>query len=95
MAYPKNRDETSEAQTIAVGQLRAFIERIERLTEEKKTIADDIKEVYAEAKGSGFDTKILRKVIAQRKIEDHVRQENNAMLNLYLSALGMDLSDEI
>ncbi|WP_428936668.1 GapR family DNA-binding domain-containing protein [Brucella sp. NF 2815] len=60
-------DITSEAQTIAVGQLRAFIERIERLEEEKKTIGDDIKEVYAELKGSGFDSKVVRTIIRLRK----------------------------
>jgi len=80
---------TSEAQTIAVGQLRAFIERIERLEEEKKTIGDDIKEVYAEIKGSGFDGKIVRTIIRLRKKEDHERQEEEAMLQLYCEALGM------
>jgi uncharacterized protein (UPF0335 family) len=82
-------DITSEAQTIAVGQLRAFIERIERLEEEKKTIADDIKEVYAELKGSGFDSKVVRTIIRLRKKEDHERQEEEAMLQLYMDALGM------
>lgn len=82
-------DTTSEAQTIAVGQLRAFIERIERLDEEKKTISEDRKEVLAEAKGSGFDTKIINKIIALRKKEDHEREEEENMLNLYMEALGM------
>ncbi|ERM01494.1 hypothetical protein Q644_21290 [Brucella intermedia 229E] len=83
-------DITSEAQTIAVGQLRAFIERIERLEEEKKTIGDDIKEVYAELKGSGgFDSKVVRTIIRLRKKEDHERQEEEAMLQLYMDALGM------
>lgn len=82
-------DITSEAQTIAVGQLRAFIERIERLDEEKKTISEDRKEVLAEAKGSGFDTKIINKIIALRKKEDHEREEEENMLNLYMEALGM------
>ncbi|ENR67974.1 DUF2312 domain-containing protein [Brucella abortus] len=79
-------DITSEAQTIAVGQLRAFIERLE---EEKKTIGDDIKEVYAELKGSGFDSKVVRTIIRLRKKEDHERQEEEAMLQLYMDALGM------
>lgn len=82
-------DITTESQTIAVGQLRAFIERIERLDEEKKTIAEDRKEVLAEAKGSGFDVKIINKIIALRKKEDHEREEEEAMLNLYMEALGM------
>ncbi|WP_010658143.1 DUF2312 domain-containing protein [Brucella anthropi] len=81
---------TSEAQTIAVGQLRAFIERIERLEEEKKTIGEDIKEVYAEVKGSGFDSKVVRTIIRLRKKEDHERHEEEAMIQLYCEALGMD-----
>lgn len=76
-------------QGIAVAQLRAFIERIERLEEEKKTIGDDIKEVYGEAKGTGFDTKVIKQIIKLRKKEDHVRQEEDAMLQLYMDALGM------
>ena len=77
------------AQTIAVGQLRAFIERIERLEEEKKTIGDDIKEVFAELKGSGFDSKAVRTIIRLRKQTEHVRQEEQAMIQLYMDALGM------
>ncbi|MDH7790707.1 DUF2312 domain-containing protein [Ochrobactrum sp. AN78] len=83
-------DITSDAQVIAVGQLRAFIERIERLEDEKKTIGDDIKEVYAELDGSGFDKKVVRTIIRLRKKEDHERQEEDAMLDLYMSALGME-----
>jgi uncharacterized protein (UPF0335 family) len=75
--------------TFAQGQLRSLVERIERLEEEKKTIAGDIKEVYAEAKGNGFDTKILRKVISLRKKEAAEREEEQSMLDLYLEALGM------
>ncbi|WLF95695.1 DUF2312 domain-containing protein [Brucella intermedia] len=82
-------DITSEAQTIAVGQLRSLIERIERLEEEKRTIGEDIKEVYAEANGSGFDKKIVREIIRLRRKEDHERQEEEAMLQLYMDALGM------
>lgn len=77
------------AQTVAVGQLRSFIERIERLSEEKKTIGDDIKEVYAELKGSGFDSKAVRTIIRLRKKEEHERQEEEAMIQLYMDALGM------
>ena len=74
---------------IAADQLRSIVERIERLEEEKKALAEDIKDVYAEAKGNGFDTKILRKVISIRKLEDAERQEQESLLELYLSALGM------
>ena len=87
--YPMSDDIPSEAQTIAVGQLRAFIERIERLEEEKKTIGDDVKEVYAELKGSGFEPKVVREIIRLRRKEDHERQEDEAMLQLYMDALGM------
>ena len=75
--------------TFAQGQLKTIVERIERLEEEKKTIAADIKEVYAEAKGNGFDTKILRKVISLRKKEASEREEEQSMLDLYMQALGM------
>lgn len=78
-----------EAQAVAVAQLRAFIERIERLEEEKKTISDDIKEIYSEAKNSGFDTKAIRTIIRLRKKEDRERQEEEAMIDLYKDALGM------
>jgi len=71
------------------GQLTALVERIERLEEEKKAISDDIKEVYAEAKGNGFDVKILRRVISLRKKEPAERMEEEALLEVYLSALGM------
>lgn len=78
------------AQVVAVGQLRSFIERIERLEEEKKTLSDDIKEVYAEVKGSGFDVKAVRTVVRMRKKEDHERQEEESMIQLYKDALGMN-----
>ncbi|WP_022710415.1 DUF2312 domain-containing protein [Pseudochrobactrum sp. AO18b] len=77
------------AQSVSVGQLRAFIERIERLEEEKKTISDDIKEVFAELKGSGFDAPAVRAIIRLRKKEAHERQEEEAMIQLYMDALGM------
>ena len=70
-------------------QLKSIVERIERLEEEKKTIADDIKEVYAEAKGNGFDTKVLRQIIRIRKQDRNERAEQEAILDLYLHALGM------
>jgi len=77
------------AQTVAAGQLRAFIERIERLEEEKKTIADDIREIYAELKGAGFDTKAVRTIVRLRKKDQAERQEEAAILSLYADALGM------
>ncbi|MFC3207011.1 MAG: DUF2312 domain-containing protein [Mesorhizobium sp.] len=80
---------TDSSQTVAAGQLRAFIERIERLEEEKKTIADDIKEVYAEAKGTGFDTKAIRTLVRLRKQDQAEREEAESILDLYKAALGM------
>ena len=70
-------------------RLRQLVERIERLEEEKKAIAEDIKEVYAEAKALGFDTRVLRKVIAMRKKDPQEREEEEALLAAYLQALGM------
>ena len=75
---------------IAADQLRLIIERIERLEEEKKGIADDIKDVYAEAKAVGYDTKIVRQVVRLRKMETHDRQEMEALLETYKAALGLD-----
>jgi uncharacterized protein (UPF0335 family) len=69
--------------------LRAFIERIEKLEEEKKAIADDIKDVYAEAKGTGYDTKVMRKIVSLRKQDKDKRREEEEILDLYLAALGM------
>ena len=79
----------SDAHGVARDQLRAFIERIERLEEEKKTITDDIKDVYGEAKGMGYDTKIMKQVIALRKKDDQERMEEDLILDTYLQALGM------
>lgn len=75
--------------TVAREQLRTIVERIERLEEEKKAIADDIRDVYAEAKANGFDTKVLRQVIGLRKKDQTERQEQDAIRDLYLTALGM------
>lgn len=77
------------SQTVAAGQLRALVERIERLEEEKKTIADDIKEVYAEAKGTGFDNKALRVIVKLRKKDAAELAEEEAIVDLYKAALGM------
>jgi uncharacterized protein (UPF0335 family) len=76
------------ATTVAAERLRSFLERVERLEEEKQTIMGDMKEVYAEAKGEGYDTKTLRKIIRLRKMDRAQRQEEEALLDLYLSALG-------
>ncbi|GAA4023704.1 uncharacterized protein (UPF0335 family) [Sphingomonas kaistensis] len=74
---------------VAADQLRLLIERIERLEEEKKGVADDIKDVYAEAKATGFDTKTMRKVVSLRKMEKHARDEADALLETYRNALGL------
>ncbi|SNY91697.1 Uncharacterized conserved protein, UPF0335 family [Cohaesibacter sp. ES.047] len=84
----------SNAGGVAADQLRAFVERIERLEEEKKAIADDIKDVYAEAKGNGYDVKVMRQVVRMRKQDSNERQEMEALLDLYLHALGMAESVE-
>jgi uncharacterized protein (UPF0335 family) len=83
-------DITSEtAQTVAAGQLRAFVERIERLEEDKRAIADDIKDVYAEMKAQGFDTRAVRQIVRLRRKDQAERQEEEAILDLYKAALGM------
>jgi uncharacterized protein (UPF0335 family) len=74
---------------IAAEQLRLFIERIERLEEEKKGMGDDIRDVYQEAKGSGYDTKTMRGIIRLRKMEKHARDEAEALLETYKAALGL------
>jgi uncharacterized protein (UPF0335 family) len=71
------------------GNLKSFIERVERLEEEKAALAADIREVYSEAKGSGFDTKIMRQVVRLRKLDRATLQEQRAVLDLYENALGM------
>jgi uncharacterized protein (UPF0335 family) len=73
----------------AKDQLKSLVERVERLEEEKTALAGDIREVYAEAKGQGFDTKIMRQVVRLRKLDSNERDEQDALLDLYMSALGM------
>lgn len=80
---------TTSPDSVAQDQIKAFIERNERLEEEKDAIGGDIKEVYAEAKGNGFDTKVLREIIRIRKMDHAERMEHEALLELYLTALGM------
>ena len=77
------------ATRFAKDHLKAFVERIERLGDEKKTISDDIRDVYAEAKANGFDVKALRTIVRLRKIDVAERQEQEAILDTYMHALGM------
>lgn len=84
---------TVNSDSVAQDQLRAFIERIERLEEEKAAISSDIKDVYGEAKANGFDTKILRQVVRIRKQDLNERAEQETLLDLYLTALGMTIED--
>jgi uncharacterized protein (UPF0335 family) len=92
MAIAEVIEESAPAESLqgnAKDRLRAFIERIERLEEEKAALTADIREVYAEAKSSGFDTKALRTIIRMRKQDDHERIEQEALLATYMHALGM------
>lgn len=75
---------------IAADRLRSFLERIERLEEEKAGLTADIREIYAEAKGSGFDTKVMRHIVRLRKMDDAARQEQEALLDVYRRAIGLD-----
>ena len=75
---------------VAGEQLRLLIERIERLEEEKKGLGDDIRDVYLEGKGTGFDPKMMRQIIRLRKMKPHDRREMEAILQTYLAALGME-----
>lgn len=90
MTKHSSQDEISEtSQTVAAGQLRAFIERIERLHEERKTISDDIADVFSEAKSTGFDVKAMKTILAMRRQDLGERQEEEAIVDLYKAALGM------
>ncbi len=75
---------------ISSERLRSFIKRIEKLEEDKAGISEDLKEVYAEAKGTGFDVKIIRQIVRLRKIELEKRREHDELLDLYMSAIGME-----
>ena len=83
------KEDESPATRFAVDQLKSIIERIERLEEEKKAISEDIKDVYAESKGNGFDVKALRTIIRMRKQDANERAEQETILETYLQALGM------
>ena len=76
--------------SVAAERLKSFIERIERLEEEKAALASDIREIYSEAKGTGFDTKVMRQIVRLRKMEEADRQEQQAILDTYKKALGLD-----
>jgi uncharacterized protein (UPF0335 family) len=83
------KEQDQPATRFAKDHLKAFIERIERLEEEKKALADDIRDVYAEAKGTGFDVKALRAIVRLRKQDTDERKEHEAILETYMHALGM------
>lgn len=74
---------------VAADQLRLFIERIERLEEEKRGMSDDIKEVYSESKSQGYDPKIMKMIVRLRRLDTHTRQETDAILDTYRNALGL------
>ncbi|MBV9539566.1 MAG: DUF2312 domain-containing protein [Acidisphaera sp.] len=86
---PARAAPSSDVGGIAADRLRSFVERIERLEEEKRALASDIKDVFAEAKGAGFDIKILRKLISLRRVEAREREEMDELLALYMRAIGM------
>ncbi|MDE1900075.1 MAG: DUF2312 domain-containing protein [Alphaproteobacteria bacterium] len=85
-----SNDETSNTGGISGERLRSFIQRIEKLEEDKAAVGEDLKEVYAEAKGVGFDTKIIRQIVRLRKIEVEKRRETDELLDLYKAAIGME-----
>ncbi len=84
-----NDEETKDVGGVAGQRLRSFIERVETLEEEKSALAEDIKEIYAEAKGTGFDVKTIRKIITLRKLDTEKRREADELLDLYKTAIGM------
>lgn len=85
----ENSEEEIDVAGVSGKRLKSFIERVERLEEEKAALSEDIKEVYAEAKGVGFDTKIIRKIISIRKMDPEKRREEEELLDLYKSAIGI------
>jgi uncharacterized protein (UPF0335 family) len=89
MSMPAAAEKEETSHRIAKDQLKAIIERIERLEEEKKATSDDIRDVYAEAKGNGFDVKALRTIVRLRKLDTDERKEQEAVLETYMHALGM------
>jgi uncharacterized protein (UPF0335 family) len=89
---PLDQSETTNVGGIAADQLRSYIERIERLDEEKSALSQDMKEVFAEAKANGFDVKVMRQILKERKLDKDDRAEAETLLNLYRKALGMQPS---
>lgn len=91
-AFPKGKqdDETQDVGGVAGKRLKSFIERIERLEEEKAGLSEDIKDIYAEAKGVGFEVKIMRKIIRLRKMDADKRREEDELLDLYKAAIGLE-----
>jgi uncharacterized protein (UPF0335 family) len=87
--YQRTSEDNVAKSGFAKEHLKAFVERVERLEEERSALTADIREVYSEAKGQGFDAKIMRQVVRMRKLDKADFQEQEAMLDLYLSALGM------
>lgn len=83
-------DETADVGGVAGKRLKSFLDRVERLEEEKKGLADDIKDIYAEAKGVGFDVKTMRKILKLRKMETEKRREEEELLELYKAAIGLE-----
>ena len=81
--------------TVAADELRLLVDRIERLSEERQGIVDDIKDVYGEAKSRGYDVKTIRKVVARRKMDRDAAQESDALFATYCAALGMQLSFDL
>ena len=90
MPQAASKLESEPVVNFSAGQLKAFIQRIEKLEEDKAAMAADIREVYAEAKGTGFDPKIMRQVIRLRKMDEEKRSEQAQLLDLYQSVLGME-----
>jgi uncharacterized protein (UPF0335 family) len=87
-ASPAPAERAPDTGGVAAERLRSFVQRIERLEEDKAALGQDLREVYAEAKGEGFDTKVLRKLIGLRRRDPRQRREEDELLELYLSALG-------
>ena len=85
----KAKETVSNVHEISGNRLKSFIERIERLEEEKKALAEDIRDVYGEAKGTGFDSKVMRRIVSLRKTNLEKRREEQELLELYMSAIGM------
>lgn len=89
-SFPGGEEETSNVGGVAGARLKSFIERVERLEEEKAALAEDIKDVMGEAKSTGFDVKIIRKILRLRKMDIEKRREEDELLELYKTAIGME-----